>query len=97
MIAATEQGQELIRRSPSPLQDNLKIALNHLPELERTTIALSLERIVELLEIKQISAAPVLEVATDLIDDEQTSCDSGLYQTINKQKVHHRDGNSKEG
>ena len=86
MIAPTEQGHELIQRSPSPLQDNLRIALNQLPELERTTIALSLERIVELLEIKQISAAPVLEVMTDLVDDKQTTCDSDLYQTIIKQK-----------
>lgn len=65
-VSATEAGRELIRHSPSPLQDNLLVALSKLPELESATIALSLERIVDLLEIKQVPAAPILETAPDL-------------------------------
>lgn len=49
-IHATEAGKTLARETPSPLQKKLVDALNELPESERATITLSLERIVALME-----------------------------------------------
>jgi len=61
-VSATEEGVNLVRSAPSPLQDMFADALHGLPELEQTAIALSLERIVELMEAKDIDAAPMLEL-----------------------------------
>jgi len=60
-VSATEKGIRLAEEAPSPLQDNLANALNRLPELEQATIALSLKRIVDLMEVQQFDAAPILE------------------------------------
>lgn len=74
-LSLTEQGRELLARSPSPLQANLVEAIGQLPELERATIALSLERIIECIGAPSHPAAgaspgdgtaPVLESAPDL-------------------------------
>ena len=42
------------------------LALKELPELERATITLSIERIVDLMEIRQVDAAPILETGVSL-------------------------------
>lgn len=60
-IALTELGKRLCENAPSPLQDNLAQALADLPELEQATIALSLKRIVDLMEAEHLEAAPILE------------------------------------
>jgi DNA-binding MarR family transcriptional regulator len=57
----TESGTALIQQAPSPLQDTLAEAMNDLPEAEQAMIVQSLERIVELMEVKHIPAAPILE------------------------------------
>lgn len=66
LISATEEGSILAARSPSPLQDRLAAALEDVPELERAAIALSLERIVELMQIGQVDAAPILDTSASL-------------------------------
>lgn len=60
-VTATEKGHALAKSAPSPLQYLFANALNRLPPLEQTAIALSLERIVDLMEARDIDAAPVLE------------------------------------
>ncbi|MFQ5508211.1 MAG: MarR family winged helix-turn-helix transcriptional regulator [Leptospirillia bacterium] len=60
-ITLTEDGLRLVAKSPSPLQDVLARALETLPDLERVTIALSLEKLVALLEVGKLDAAPILE------------------------------------
>ena len=60
-VEVTPKGQEVVENAPSPLQDKLADALGKLPDLERATIALSLQRIVDLMEAGQIDAAPILE------------------------------------
>jgi DNA-binding MarR family transcriptional regulator len=59
-VSATSAGIALSRQAPSPLQKTLANALNALPELEQATIALSLERIVALMEAQAIDASPIL-------------------------------------
>jgi DNA-binding MarR family transcriptional regulator len=59
-VTATEAGRALAT-SAFPLQAQLAHALQALPELEQATIALSLERVVALMEAGSLDAAPILE------------------------------------
>lgn len=59
-VTATREGVELSRKAPSPLQQTLANSLADLPELEQATIALSLERIVALMEAPEVDAGPIL-------------------------------------
>jgi DNA-binding MarR family transcriptional regulator len=60
-VSITTEGKKVADNAPSPLQDNLAEALADLPELEQATIALSLKRIVDLMEAEHLEAAPILE------------------------------------
>ncbi|MHC4164053.1 MAG: MarR family winged helix-turn-helix transcriptional regulator [Planctomycetota bacterium] len=60
-ISLTGPGRDLIANAPSPLQDTLAHAMSELPADQQATIAQSLERIVELMEVRDIDAAPILE------------------------------------
>jgi len=60
-IELTEAGRRLLATTPPPLQENLAGALKRLPEPEQVSITLALERMVDLMEARQIDAAPVLE------------------------------------
>jgi DNA-binding MarR family transcriptional regulator len=74
LISATEEGVILASASPSPLQDRLSAALDAISEQERLAIADSLERIVDLMQIGQVDAAPILATASSLrADVEQRS------------------------
>lgn len=81
LISATEEGAILASVSPSPLQDRLSAALEAVPELERAAITLSLERIVELMQIDQVDAAPILDTSASLrldVDDKTPRQSAGL-------------------
>jgi DNA-binding MarR family transcriptional regulator len=60
---ATPAGRKVADEAPSALQDGLHEALKNLPTLEQATIALSLRRVVDLMEAGSIDAAPILETA----------------------------------
>jgi len=60
-VGVTAAGRKLLTKAPSPLQDALAAALSDIGELEQATIALSLRRVVELLDVGHIDAAPILE------------------------------------
>jgi DNA-binding MarR family transcriptional regulator len=66
LISVTAAGKELVTDAPSPLQDALAKSLRGLSDLERATIALSFERIVDLMEIRQVDASPILEASPNL-------------------------------
>lgn len=66
LVEATEAGRAMLERSPSSLQGNFLEAFDRLPESERAQLAWSVERIVELLEINQVPAAPILTTNSDL-------------------------------
>lgn len=63
-VSVTDAGRSLAATAPSPLQDDFAEALQRLPELEQIAIALSLERVVDLMEARDIDAAPLLETGT---------------------------------
>ena len=54
-ITVTEEGKKLTESAPALLQDHLLESLRKIPELEQAAIALSLERIVELMEDANIN------------------------------------------
>ena len=59
-LELTEKGKDLTKSAPALLQDQLSNSLKKLPELEQAAIALSLERVVELMNAEQIDASPNL-------------------------------------
>lgn len=61
LIHTTETGRELLSSVPSPLQDRLEKGLGALPAKEQVELATAIERIVELLEVPDFGAAPLLE------------------------------------
>jgi len=52
LVTATDTGRKLTAQAPLPLQDHLAQAIAGLPELEQVSIALSFERVVEMMEIR---------------------------------------------
>lgn len=68
MVSATETGRNLVRDTPSLLQQKLADALCELPELEQATITLSLERIVALMESSHPAEAAPGETASPMLD-----------------------------
>ena len=60
-ISITSKGVTFIEQAPSPLQEKLLTELSSLSNLEKSNIALSLERVVDLMEAKNIDASPFLE------------------------------------
>jgi DNA-binding MarR family transcriptional regulator len=56
----TDAGRALTHQAPALLQDQLADALQKLPELEQAAIALSLERVVELMGAGHLDASPNL-------------------------------------
>jgi len=59
-LEITEPGKKITEQAPSLLQDRLATAIKKLPELEQAAIALSLERIVQLMEADTLDASPNL-------------------------------------
>jgi len=59
-VTLTDTGCELTNNAPSLLQDRFSAALRQLPELEQIAIALSLEKVVELMKAGNIDVPPNL-------------------------------------
>lgn len=62
-IGATPLGIKVASEAPSPLQDQLVLRLAELEPADREQIAQSLERVVELMQAREIDASPILDVA----------------------------------
>lgn len=69
-VRVTDSGRELTKAAPSLLQERLSDSLRVLPELEQAAIALSLERVVELMEAGHLDASPNL-VPNSQINEKQ--------------------------
>lgn len=61
LIYPTETGKDFSEKAPSLLQEKLINGLEELSDLEQTNIALSLEKVVLILEGQKINASPLLE------------------------------------
>ncbi|MDD2366204.1 MAG: MarR family winged helix-turn-helix transcriptional regulator [Desulfuromonadaceae bacterium] len=60
-ICLTEAGNHLAVTAPSPLQEKLSGGLKSLPPSELVSITAALDKLVNLMEAEDISAAPILE------------------------------------
>lgn len=60
-VSATDAGRAAAKSSPSPLQDKLAEALRDLPEQDQKAISESLERIVDLMGVRDLDASPILD------------------------------------
>lgn len=63
-IHVTAPGADLITAAPSLLQETLVRALKDLPEPERISITMAVEKLVDLMEARHIGAAPMLETGS---------------------------------
>jgi DNA-binding MarR family transcriptional regulator len=71
-VESTAAGRKLVEASPSPLQDRLAQALRTLPDQEQQEIAAALEKVVSLMEARELDAAPILETGSLLPDVDPT-------------------------
>jgi DNA-binding MarR family transcriptional regulator len=60
-ISITPTGEQMVTDAPSLLQDTLASALDTLPKQEQVAITMALEKLVDLMEARDVDAAPVLE------------------------------------
>lgn len=67
-LSITQQGRDIARAAPALLQDRLAYSLRQLPDLEQAAIALSLERVVNLMEAESLDASPNLVLGTNIGD-----------------------------
>lgn len=67
-VTATATGIALVGQGPSPLHEGLSRALKALPDIEQATIALSLQRMVELMESSRMET-PAQSGNTDTESD----------------------------
>ncbi|AQQ71548.1 Nicotinate degradation protein R [Limihaloglobus sulfuriphilus] len=65
-VKLTQEGQSLADSAPSLMQESFSDALRKLPELEQAAIAMSLERVVDLMEAKQFKSSEAGETETQL-------------------------------
>lgn len=83
LVHITKGGRNLVKTVPSLLQNRLAEGLDALPENELLVIAQSLEQIVDLLEVADVEAAPLLE--TRPIEETTTPVDNLLAEIDNKE------------
>ena len=82
LLYITDKGRKLVATVPSPLQNRLAEGLSGLTEAELLDIGKSLETIVDLLEVADSEAAPLLE--TREIEETSVPADEVLAD-INKE------------
>jgi DNA-binding MarR family transcriptional regulator len=63
-ICITPSGEKMVADAPTLLQDTLASALVELPDQEQVAITMSLEKLVDLMEARDLDAAPVLETGS---------------------------------
>lgn len=66
VVDLTEQGLRVVASSPPPLHERFMLRLAELPPAERLEIDRMLGRIVEMMEVEEVEAAPVLAAETVL-------------------------------
>ena len=69
----TEEGMEMLKQAPIPLQDHLTRHFNDLQDWEQTMIISSLQRVACMMDAQHIDASPVLDVGT--LDRQSTPID----------------------
>ena len=68
VLSITSQGLDVAKSAPVLLQDRLASSLRQLPDLEQAAIALSLERVVELMEAEHLDTSPNLVSGNKIVE-----------------------------
>jgi DNA-binding MarR family transcriptional regulator len=81
----SDQGLEVLKDSPTPLQDSFARQFVDLQDWEQTMIIASLQRVAQMMDAQHIDASPVLDIG---ILDRQDSTPSKheAYETTSSQK-----------
>jgi DNA-binding MarR family transcriptional regulator len=61
-ISLTEQGKEIIKDSPKPLQEHFIARFEAMKEWEQSQMLATMQRIVSMMDAEELDASPVLEV-----------------------------------
>lgn len=69
LLHCTPEGKAICKQTPTLLQDRLTRELNRLPDLEQEGIAAALERIVDIMNLQGVDAAPIWD-NTESLDAE---------------------------
>ncbi len=69
LLHCTPEGKAICKQTPTLLQDRLTRELNRLPDLEQEGIAAALERIVDIMNLQGVDAAPIWDNTESLDDD----------------------------
>lgn len=69
LITLTAGGHHLLASAPSPIQETLAHTLKGLPEKDKISITLALERVGDLMEARSIAADSVLDLACPAATD----------------------------
>jgi len=68
VLIITSQGMDVAKSAPVLLQDRLSSSLRQLTDLEQAAIALSLERVVELMEAEHLDTSPNLVSGKNIVE-----------------------------
>lgn len=60
----TEQGNEMLKEAPIPLQEQFARQFRDLQEWEQTMIISALQRVAQMMDAQHIDASPVLDIGT---------------------------------
>ena len=60
LLHLTDKGLALTNDAPALLQDKLSVAISRLPELEQAAISLSIEKLVQIMNLDYLDASPNL-------------------------------------
>lgn len=67
LLSVTKAGRLLVEEAPPPLQNALQEGLGQLSIKEQEKIADSMQKLVEILEIESLDAAPILETGEQIV------------------------------
>lgn len=71
LIEATDAGRRLAEKTPLPMHEALARALQNLPVEDRAALSDTLEQIIDLMDLDQVSAAPILQAGAAVEADEE--------------------------
>lgn len=80
----TDEGVEILKKAPIPLQDQFTKQFSDLKEWEQTMIISSLQRVAQMMDAQHIDASPFLDVGT--LDRQYMSESPAAYEVENKEK-----------
>ena len=78
----TENGVEVLKNAPIPLQDQFARQFKDLHDWEQTMIISALQRIAQMMDAEHIDASPVLDIG--LIDRQSTESEKPTALSENK-------------